>query len=197
MTDLVSNYILTTMSQKTERRGRIRKTAEERREEILEAAISEFSARGLRGASVEDLAASVGVSQPYVYRLFGTKKDLFLAATGRVRERIQEAFRRAAEAEPEDPLGAMGRAYDSVLSNREEMLLLLQGFVADDAEVRDVVGERYAALWRFVAETTGASEAELWSFFASGMLLTINSTIGLMDRLGQEQWLQSFMRDEH
>ncbi len=75
-----------------------RKTAEERREQILEAAIAEFSARGLRGASVEDLAASVGVSQPYVYRLFGTKRELFLAATGRVCDRVQEAFRQAAEA---------------------------------------------------------------------------------------------------
>ena len=99
------------MKRETEKKGGgVRKTAGERREEILEAAISEFSARGLRGASVEDLATRVGVSQPYVYRLFGTKKDLFLAATGRVCDRVQEAFRQAAEANPGNTLEAMGRS---------------------------------------------------------------------------------------
>src|SRR3712207_3378300 len=108
------------------RRGGGRKTAEERREQILEAAIAEFSARGLRGASVEDLAARVGVSQPYVYRLFGTKRDLFLAATGRVCDRVQEAFRQAAEEDPGNALEAMGRSYNPALFRREDMLMLLR-----------------------------------------------------------------------
>ena len=175
------------MKQGSRRSGGVRKTAEERREEILEAAISEFSARGLRGGSVEDLAARVGVSQPYVYRLFGTKKDLFLAATGRVCDRVQEAFRRAAEANPENVLEAMGRSYDASLLQREDMLMLLQGFAAaDDPDVREAVGERYAGLWRFVQDASGASDEEVWHFFATGMLLTIDAAIGLMPRLGQE-----------
>lgn len=168
--------------------GRVRKTAEERREEILEAAIAEFAARGLRGASVEDIAEAVGVSQPYVYRLFGTKKHLFLAAIGRVRERVQEAFRQAAEADPENALEAMGRSYDRSLFGRKERLMLLQGFAAsDDEDVRDAVGEGYTQLWRFVEQTSGASKAEVWNFFATGMLLTVDAAIGLMGRLGKEQ----------
>jgi AcrR family transcriptional regulator len=184
---LVSKYILTNVKQGARKRGgRLRKTAEERREEILGAAISEFSARGLRGGSVEELAARVGVSQPYVYRLFGTKKELFLAATGRVCDRVQEAFRQAAEADPENVLDAMGRSYDASLLRREDMLMLLQGFAAaDDPEVREAVGERYAGLWRFVQDTSGASDEEVWHFFASGMLLTIDAAIGLMPRLGK------------
>src|SRR5215210_4696470 len=72
----------------------VRKSAEERREEILEAAIEEFAARGLRGASIESVAERVGVSQPYVYKLFGTKKDLFLAASHDedVREAVGEGY---------------------------------------------------------------------------------------------------------
>jgi AcrR family transcriptional regulator len=166
--------------------GRVRKSAEERREQILEAAIEEFAARGLRGASIEDLAERVGVSQPYVYKLFGTKRDLFLAAMGRVTDRIQEAFASSVEADPDDALGAMGRSYDR--SGRREMLLLLQGFAAaDDPEVREAVGERYASLWRFVQRTSGASEEEVWNFFAAGMLLTVDAAIGLKARLGREE----------
>jgi AcrR family transcriptional regulator len=196
LTVLVSNYILTNMNPAMGKGndGRVRKSAEERREQILEAAVEEFAAKGLRGASVEALAERVGVSQPYVYRLFGTKRDLFLAATRRVCDRVQEAFRKAAEADPEGPLGAMGRSYGSSRFGRKEMLLLLQGFAASgDEEVRERVGERFAELWRFVERTTGASEEEVWRFFAAGMLLTVDAAIGLMERLGKEGWLKEYM----
>jgi TetR/AcrR family transcriptional regulator len=174
---------------------RMRKSAEERREQILEATVEEFAAKGLRGASVEALAERVGVSQPYVYRLFGTKKELFLAATGRVCDRVQETFRDAAEVDPKNPLGAMGRSYGSSRFGRKEMLLLLQGFAASgDEEVRERVGERFAELWRFVERTTGASEEEIWRFFATGMLLTVDAAVGLIGRLGKEGWLEEHMR---
>ena len=175
----------------------VRKTAEERREEILRAAVAEFAVKGLRGASVEDMAERVGVSQPYVYRLFGTKKDLFLAAMRRVRERVQDAFREAAEADPENALEAMGRSYERSLFGREERLMLLQGFAASaDPDVREAVGEGYAELWRFVRETTGASEEEVRNFFAMGMLLTVDVAVGLAERLGKEGWLAEHVSEE-
>lgn len=169
------------------RRGtRIRESADDRREQILIAAIAEFAARGLRGASIEAVAAQVGVSQPYVYKLFGTKKELFLAAMARVRERVQLVFADAAETDPAHVLEAMARSYDRSRFGRTERLMLLQGFAAaDDPEVREVVGEGYAALWRFVRETSGASDDEVFAFFAAGMLLTVDAAIGLMDRLGR------------
>jgi AcrR family transcriptional regulator len=137
------------------------------------------------------LAGRVGVSQPYVYKLFGTKRDLFLAAMGRVTDRIQEAFGSSAEADPDDALRAMGRSYDSSRLRRGEMLMLLQGFAAsNDEEVREAIGHRFAELWRFVESTSGASEAEVWNFMANGMLLTIDAAIGLMPRLGKEEWLR-------
>ena len=167
--------------------GTLRKSAAERREQILEAAVEEFAAKGLRGASVEDVAGRVGVSQPYVYKLFGTKKGLFLAAMRRVRERVTEAFRQAAEADPENALEAMGRSYDRSLFGRKERLMLLQGFAAaGDEEVREAVGEGYAELWRFVRGTTGASEEEVRAFFAMGMLLTVDAAVGLSERLGEQ-----------
>jgi AcrR family transcriptional regulator len=56
---------------------------EERRREIIEAATREFAIGGLNGTPVEAIAKQVGVSQPYLFQLFGTKKDLFIAAVKR------------------------------------------------------------------------------------------------------------------
>src|SRR5579872_5049209 len=90
----------------------IRKTKEVRREEILEAATVEFALRGLHGASTEDIARRAGISQPYVFRLFGTKKDLFRAVIARCFRETLEMFQRAAEGlRGEAALEAIGRAY--------------------------------------------------------------------------------------
>lgn len=176
--------------------GRVRKTAAERREEILDAAVSEFAAQGLRGASVEGMAERVGVSQPYVYRLFGTKKDLFLAATGHVRERVLGTFREGAGA-GHDTLETMGQSYNLQLFRREEMMLMLQGFAAsEDPEIREAMVSGFAEIWHFVQEAAGSSDDETWNFMAAGMMLTVDAAIGLMPRLGKEEWLEKFMRDE-
>ncbi len=175
----------------------MRKTAEERREEILDAAVTEFAARGLRGASVEDMAEKVGVSQPYVYRLFGTKKDLFLAAAGHVRSRVLETFGKGSHTAHDDALEAMGQSYNLQFFRREEMMMLLQGFAAsEDPEVKEAMVGGFAEIWRFVQEATGSSDEEVWNFMAAGMMLTVDAAIGLMPRLGKEEWLQKYMRDE-
>jgi AcrR family transcriptional regulator len=90
---------------------RERQTAEERREQILEAARYEFAARGLHGTSTEDIAAETGLSQPYLFRLFRTKRDLFLACCDACIARTIDAFRVAAADAPEgEKLSAMGDA---------------------------------------------------------------------------------------
>ena len=58
-----------------------RLTMAERRADIVDAAIVEFAKRGLEGTSTYDIARRAGISQPYLFRLFGTKKGLFKAAT--------------------------------------------------------------------------------------------------------------------
>ncbi len=74
----------------------IRLTKEERRREIVEAATREFAVGGLNGTPVEAIAKRVGVSQPYLFQLFGTKKELFIAAVRRAFERTVATFRTAA-----------------------------------------------------------------------------------------------------
>jgi AcrR family transcriptional regulator len=53
---------------------RERKSAEVRREDILEA-IDEFAVGELHGTSTEDITRRAGISQPDLFRLFGTKKE--------------------------------------------------------------------------------------------------------------------------
>src|SRR6476661_964909 len=89
-----------------------RKTAEARRDDILDAALIEFAERGLHGASTEEIARRAGISQPYVFRLFGTKKELFKAAVARCLRQTLELFQRAAEGKRgREALDAMGQAY--------------------------------------------------------------------------------------
>src|SRR5258706_3911558 len=89
-----------------------RKTAEERRDQILDAAITEFAIGGLHGTSTEKIAQRVGLSQPYLFRLFETKKQLFIAAIERCYAETLDLFREAVEGAPrEQALMAMGGAY--------------------------------------------------------------------------------------
>ena len=100
-----------------------RKTAAERRETVLDAAIVEFADRGLHGASTETIARAAGISQPYVFRLFGTKKELFKATVARCFRETLEAFQRAAEGKRgEEALEAMGNEYvENLISDRTRL----------------------------------------------------------------------------
>src|SRR3954470_4453608 len=109
-----------------------RKTKDARREEILDAALVEFAERGLVGASTEDIARGAGISQPYVFRLFGTKKQLFRAVVARCFRETLEIFQRAAEGlRGQQALDAMGKAYIAQLSSDPVRLRAqMQAYVA-------------------------------------------------------------------
>jgi AcrR family transcriptional regulator len=94
-----------------------RKSATERRDEILEAALVEFAARGLDGGSTEAIARAVGISQPYVFRLFGTKKQLFIATVERcMRGTLEMLHTASAGLTGDDALQAIGEAYGERLA---------------------------------------------------------------------------------
>src|SRR5579862_5571846 len=89
-----------------------RQTAGERREQILEAAVTVFAERGYDGASTDVIARMAGISQPYLFRLFGTKRDLIVATIRRCFSDTQELFTRAAAGlAGEEALMAIGAAY--------------------------------------------------------------------------------------
>src|SRR3989440_12615499 len=120
----------------------VRLTAAERKDDVLDAALIEFAERGLEGTSTEDIARRAGISQPYLFRLFGTKKELFKAATARCLRETLELFQRAAEGKRgEEALQAMGQVYvDELIADRTRLKAQLEAYAAcDDAEVREVV----------------------------------------------------------
>src|SRR5215467_14022436 len=146
----------------------VRKTAEERREEIVEAAFAEFAERGFHGTSTDSIARRVGVSQPYLFRLFGTKKELFLAAVNRCFRQTLETFMRAAEGKRgEEALEAMGKAYREMLANRTRLLMQMQAQVAsEDPEVREVVRRNFGDIVEYVERVSGASPERIVQFMS-------------------------------
>lgn len=166
-----------------------RQSAEERREAVLEAALEEFAARGLDGASTEAIAAKAGISQPYVFRLFGTKKELFKAVISRCFRETLELFQRAAEGKRgAEALEAMGRAYmDELLPDRTRLRTQMQAYAAcEDEGIRDAVRNGYGDLVAYVERVSGLPPGDVGKFFASGMLLNVIASMGLQDL--EEPW---------
>src|SRR5262245_50040632 len=100
-----------------------RQTADERRVAVLAAATTEFARKGLHGASTEDIARMAGISQPYLFRLFGTKKQLYLATAKQAVDHLYSVFADAAEGKTGmDALKAMGDTYESVMADRDRLM---------------------------------------------------------------------------
>jgi AcrR family transcriptional regulator len=166
-----------------------RKSAEERRESVLNAALVEFAARGLEGASTEEIAAKAGISQPYVFRLFGTKKELFKMVVTRCFRQTLETFQQAAEGKRgEAALEAMGKAYvEKLLVDRVRLRGQMQAYAAcDDPEIRDVVRDGYGDLVAYVERVSGLGPEKVSRFFATGMLLNVIASMGVEDM--SEPW---------
>jgi AcrR family transcriptional regulator len=158
-----------------------RKSAEERREAVLDAALVEFAEHGLHGASTEAIAAKAGISQPYVFRLFGTKKELFVAVVNRCFRETLDVFEEATDGKRgEEALDAMGSAYMDLLNDRTRLRGQMQAYAAcDDPDIRSVVREGYGELVDYVERVAALPPERISRFFAAGMLLNVISSMGL------------------
>jgi AcrR family transcriptional regulator len=169
-----------------------RKSAEVRREEILEAAMVEFARGGLHGTSTEDIAQRAGISQPYLFRLFGTKKELFLETVRRGFRDVFRLFQEAAAVVPEgDVMLSMGHAYGDHRRDRARLMFQMQVYAAcEDPDVRKVAREEYAAIYKFVESVAPSTEAAN-QFFRVGMLINVAAAmdLGALD----EKWAQDFL----
>jgi AcrR family transcriptional regulator len=158
-------------------------TSERRRRQILAIAEEEFAATGLHGTSTETIARRAGITQAYVFRLFGTKKRLFLQVVDTAFERMTLAMLAAAGGlRGADALAAMGQEYDAMLADRTTLLVQLQGFAAaGDDEVRAAVRESFGRLWSAVADTAGLDDVTIKTFLAFGMLLNTSAALDLRE----------------
>jgi AcrR family transcriptional regulator len=159
-----------------------RRSADERRRHVVDAAIETFAAEGYRGASTTEIARRAGISQPYIYALYRNKHELFLAAYHEVAERIRTRLLAAAQdgGEPEARLRAMGDAYLQMIGNTPEVLCQLQAYAAaGDPALRDPVREEFLRLFEAVRDAAGVSREEAAFFFAGGMFLAIATALGV------------------
>jgi AcrR family transcriptional regulator len=160
----------------------LRLTAEERRSDVLDAALREFAASGYEGTSTDDIARRAGISQPYLFRLFGTKKELYIATVARCFRETLEMFQRAAEGlRGEEALHAIGEAYREQLErDRTALRAQMQAYAAcDDPDICAAVRAGYGDLVAYVRRVSDADWPTVWSFFSTGMMLNVMASMGL------------------
>jgi AcrR family transcriptional regulator len=200
---LIANAMATASSPHA-KPARQRVPAAERRDALIEAAVTEFARGGLHGTPVDRIARRVGVAQPYVFSLFGCKRELFLAAVERGFGRVGETFTRAAAqfdpaiALPDaDVLTAMGNAYVEMLAGDRDCLMLQhQAYAAcDDEVIRDRVRSCYARLVTLAQELSGADPERIDDFFRYGMWLNVSAAMGVEDLSAGCEWMRAEQRE--
>lgn len=169
-------------------------TAEDRREAVVAAAARAFASAGYEATSTEEIARMAGISQPYIFRLFGTKRDLFVAAVRRCFGLTLATFDTASEGlAGDEALAAMGAAYGELISDPAVLRLQMHAYAAsvEDPETRAVTREGLRELWSLAQSRSGADPETMRLFFATGMLCNLIAAVGL-DGL-DEPWARDLM----
>jgi AcrR family transcriptional regulator len=160
-----------------------RRSAEERRAEVVRAGIEEFAERGYHAASTAAIAHRAGISQPYIYALFPNKRELFLACHQAVNERIVATFREAAKgaSDPDDALQRMGQAYTPLIEDhRADLLFQMQGYAtASDPEIGPVAAQGFKDVAAEIRRASGATPEQAATFLACGMLINVTTALGV------------------
>ncbi|MFD3802303.1 TetR/AcrR family transcriptional regulator [Streptomyces sp. NPDC058611] len=173
-----------------------RMSAEERRESVIRAAMLEFARGGYYGTSTEAIAKRVGVSQPYLFRLFPNKQAMFLAAATRCMEDVRLVFEEAAKGVEgdDDAVQVMGAAYMQLITDQPDKLQMqLQTYLAvaaaeaaGEPEFGEMVRAAWVELWDTVHVPLGADVGETTTFLAYGMLINTLAAMGFPP--GHRMW---------
>jgi AcrR family transcriptional regulator len=174
----------------------VRLPASERRQAILETAIDVFAAGSYRGCTTAEIARAAGVSEPILYRHFGSKRELYQAALDNLWDRVHEGWERAIAAEP-DPkrwLGAITQAHLTLSRKTVLAELWVQALseAGEDDELKTHLRRHMREVHAFVADVIRRSQAaggivadrdpdaEAWIFIAGGVLGTLGRRVGLL-----------------
>jgi AcrR family transcriptional regulator len=177
---------MSSMSVELERRM----TANERREQILQAALIVFANGGYAGTTTDQVAREAGVSQPYVVRLFGGKQQLFAELYSRASGRVVAAL--AAVAPGSNAKQEMGEAYIGLLADRNLLLLLMHGFAAgSEPEIGRLARWTLSEAFRLYVERTGEGPDEARVFVAHGMLINVLLAVNATEHLSENPALDA------
>jgi AcrR family transcriptional regulator len=96
------------------RAGR-RISAAERRDRIVEVTLRLVADEGIDGATTARIAAAAGVSEGTLYRMFGSKRGILLAAVDRVHENLFELLAASRRDDPLETLQELGRLHTEAM----------------------------------------------------------------------------------
>jgi AcrR family transcriptional regulator len=143
----------------------------------------EFAQQGYQAASTAAIARRAGISQPYIYALFPSKQDVFIAVHDEVTGRIRRAFTEAASrgSTPAEKLDRMGEVYPELIADRDALRAQLHTYATGDPIIQAHAARAYRDLYNEVIRLSGATPAEVSLFFACGMLANVTIALGLDD----------------
>lgn len=158
-----------------------RMTASERREQVMAIAAKEFAQTGLHGTSAETIARRADITQPYIFRLFGNKTNLFNAVVEQAFDNMtQQMLNASQDLTGVEALMAMGSHYKTLVKDEVALLLQLQGFAAcGDPKVRVVVWGAFERQWKAVADRSGLDPLGVKVFMSLGLLLNDLAALGV------------------
>jgi AcrR family transcriptional regulator len=168
-----------------------RLTAEARRQAVLDTACRVFSRSSYRGATTAEIAREAGISEPILYRHFGSKRDLYLACLDEAWRSFRALAEQAIADDPDRCLGAIADAYMVRGKKIRVIDLWIQGLnESEDKVIASAVRKQIREVRDFFADLIRSGQArgvihpdrdpgaEAWIFVAGGLLATIDSRLG-------------------
>lgn len=175
-----------------------RLSSDERRRQILEAAMAVFGAKGYEGATTDQVAQAAGVSQPYVVRLFGSKENLFLATLDDATERLLRSFQAAVARghEAGEPAARfVGEAYIDLISVRGLHQTLAHSYLLGGHPViGPAARRRFTEVWRFVRDEMGVDADEARVFMSTGLLISTIIGLRIADEFDSDPQVAELLR---
>ncbi len=171
---------------------RQRLTAEARRQAVLDTACRVFSKSSYRGATTAEIAREAGISEPILYRHFGSKRDLYLACLDEAWRTFREVSEEAIAADPDSCLGAIGDAYMAKRARIRMVDLWIQALTeaSEDRVIAAALRRQVREVHDFLADVIRDGQArgvivadrdpvaEAWIFVAAGLLATMDGRLG-------------------
>lgn len=179
-------------------RSSILSTAELRKPIVTASALTRFARGGLYGTTVADVAREAQISPAYVFKLYPSKEQLFVAALEHCFDRVLAALATGAdeakEQSPDSLLYSMGDAYAALISDRTLLMIQVHAqSVADIPEIGEALRTGLKRITEFTKERTGAADADVQRFIAYGQLCHLIVTTRINEpgsnRFGDPDWI--------
>jgi len=169
-----------------------RLTAVERRQAVLDTACRVFARSSYRGATTAEIAREAGITEPILYRHFGSKRDLYTACLEEAWQNFRATAEQALAGDPGRSLGAISDAYMAKRARIRLVDLWIQALTeaSSDTVIAKAVRKQIREVHGFFVDVIERGQeagtlnkerdavAEAWIFVAGGLLATIDHRLG-------------------